>query len=453
VTTANKKLWPVSRRAFLGGLGAAGFSHLLPGGRLAHAQTGAPRRFVAIYVPEGMWSGVERPSAATFGSVFGPMDPFKSKIVAFDGFDLSSAIADKPGVDNHHRLPHLLGCTRMVNGTTGGGPTLDQRLAKVVGASSTFESLQFGVQIVYTDGSGRLVWKASGQQLPPMESPIAAYERIFGGGGGMTMQPAPGQPGPQPGPAPFDLRKSALDYSLGEIASVQPRLSASDKMKVESYQSSLRDIEKRLAGLQGGPPAPGGPASGGGGTGACARPSVAGAPTDIKAKANFPTIAKLQMDLIVASFQCGLTNVATLQFGNSVDQCTYPWLGVNRSGHDLSHGSARANQVKVYNWYSQQFAYLLGKLQAVPEAGGTMLDNTVVLWVSEFGNSSSHSMSNLMWFMGGNVGGFFRNGQIIKNPGRSVSDIHVSITKAFGIPDDKFGDPAYCSGPVPGLIA
>jgi hypothetical protein len=451
VTTPKKKLWPVSRRAFLGGLGAVGFSHVLPSGRLAHAQTGTPKRFVAIYVPEGMWAGVQRPNATTFGPVFGPMDKQRAKIVAFDGFNLASAIADKPGVDNHHRLPHLLGCTKMVNGVTGGGPTLDQRIAKVVGANSTFESLQFGVQIIYTDGSGRLIWKAAGEQLPGMQDPYMAYSRIFGGG----MAPAPGpMPGPvTPGqPAPFDLRKSALDYSLGEIAGVQSRLGAADKMRVDSYQSSLRDIEKRLAGMAGGGGGGGvqpGPSAG---TGSCAKPTM-GAPIDLKNKNNFPAIAKLQMDLMVASFQCGATNVATLQFGNSVDQCNYPWLGVNRSGHDLSHGGSRDGQTKVYNWYSQQFVYLMDELQKRPEGAGTMLDNTVIIWVSEFGNSSSHSMSNLMWFMGGNLGGFFKTGQIIQNPGRSISDIHLSIAKGFGLPDEKFGDPAYCSGPVPGLIA
>ncbi len=74
MTTPKKKLWPVSRRAFMSGLGAVGFSHLLPSGRLAHAQTGGPKRFVAIYVPEGMWAGVQRPNATSFGPVFGPMD-------------------------------------------------------------------------------------------------------------------------------------------------------------------------------------------------------------------------------------------------------------------------------------------------------------------------------------------------------------------------------------------
>jgi hypothetical protein len=443
VTPAKKKSWLCSRRAFLGGLGAVGFTHLQP--RSAHAQL-TPKRFIPIYVPEGMWAGADRPApgANTLGSIFGPLDPFRAKVTALDGFDLASAIADRPGVDEHHRTPHLLGCTKMIDGRTGGGPSIDQKIAQVIGGSSTFQSLQFGVQIVYKDGSGRPIWKGRGELLPAMEDPWQAYTRIFGGG--QTVQP-PGQPGQPP---KFDLRKSALDYSLGEIASVQPRLGVSDRKRVESYQDSLRDIERRLQGLQGGVN-PGASPGGEGGTG-CAPPKL-GAPTDIKAKANFPMISQLQMDLMVASLQCGITNVASLQYGNSVDQCTYPWLGVRRTGHDLSHGSSRTEQQKVYRWYAEQFAYLLGKLQAVPEGAGTMLDNTVVLWFSEFGNSSSHSLKNLMWFVMGNVGGFFRQGQVLKFPGRSVSDIHVTLGNAFGIRDQTFGDPAFSTGPIAPLIA
>jgi hypothetical protein len=312
VTPAQKKSWLCSRRAFFGGLGAVGFSHLLP--RSAQAQPGTPKRFIPVYVPEGMWAGADRPApgANTLGSIFGPLDPFRSKITALDGIDLATAFADRPGVDEHHRTPHLLGCTKMIDGRTGGGPSIDQKIAQVIGGNKTFQSLQFGVQIVYKDGSGRPIWKARGELLPAMEDPWQAYSRIFGGQMGPPAQP--GQPG-QP-ERKFDLRKSALDYSLGEIANVQPRLAASDRMRVESYQDSLRDIERRLQGLQG-PQA--GAEPGGQGGGGCAPPNV-GAPTDIKAKANFPKISQLQMDLMVASLQCGITNVASLQFGNSVDQ-------------------------------------------------------------------------------------------------------------------------------------
>jgi Protein of unknown function (DUF1552) len=433
---AKNKPWLCSRRAFLGGLGAVGFNHLLAGP--AHAQLSQRKRFIVVYVPEGMWAGADRPApgADTLGSIFGPLDPFRSKITALDGIDLATAISDRPGVDEHHRLPHLLTCTKMLDGRTGGGPSIDQKIAQVIGGGSTFQSLQFGVQIVYKDGSGRPIWKGRGEQLPAMEDPWMAYERIFGG---QVAQPGPaGQPERK-----FDLRKSALDYSLGEIASMQPRLAASDRVRVDSYQASLRDIERRLQGIQGAEQGAGG---------ACAAPAV-GAPTDIKAKANFPKISQLQMDLMVAAMQCGATNVASLQYGNSVDQCTYPWLGVRRTGHDLSHGSSRTEQQKVYHWYSEQFAYLLGKLQAVPEGAGTMLDNTVVVWVSEFGNSSSHSLRNLMWFVMGNVGGFLRQGQVLKLPGRSVSDLHVTLAHAFGIQEPTFGDPAFCTGPIAPLIA
>lgn len=177
---ASKKSWLCSRRAFLGGLGAVGFTHLT--GRPAQAQ--ARKRFVVFYSPEGMWNGADRPTSggASLGSIFGPMDPFKSRITGLDGMDLQTGVNDRPGVDEHHRLPHLLGCTKMVNGVTGGGPTIDQKIAKVIGSGTTFESLQFGVQIIYTDGSGRLIWKDRGEQLPPMQDPFMAYSRIFGGG-------------------------------------------------------------------------------------------------------------------------------------------------------------------------------------------------------------------------------------------------------------------------------
>jgi hypothetical protein len=174
---------------------------------------------------------------------------------------------------------------------------------------------------------------------------------------------------------------------------------------------------------------------------------------DVKAKANFPAVSKLQMDLMSAALQCGATNVASLQHGNSVDQCTYPWLGVRRSGHDLSHGGSHTDQQKVYKWYAEQYAYLLGKLDAVKEGAGTMLDNTIVLWIMEFGDSYGHRLRNLMWFVAGNAGGFLKQGQVLKFPGRSVSDLHATIQNAFGIKEMTFGDAQYCTGPVAQMIA
>jgi hypothetical protein len=205
----------------------------------------------------------------------------------------------------------------------------------------------------------------------------------------------------------------------------------------------LRDIESRLATVAE-------PAATG-----CTPPSLGGS-IDVRAESNYPRVGELQMDLIVAAFQCGLTRVASLQWGNSNDQCTYSWLGVNTLGHDMAHNNhncdpSGSKKLTTFRWYSEQAAYLLGKLQAVPEGNGTMLDNTVVLWASEFGDSNGHVSNNLMWLLMGNAGGYFRSGRILNCGGRSTNDVHTSLCNAMGLPDTSFGNSAYCRGPLPDL--
>ena len=82
---------------------------------------------------------------------------------------------------------------------------------------------------------------------------------------------------------------------------------------------------------------------------------------------------------------------------------------------------------KVYRWYAEQFAYLLGKLTAIPEGNGTMLDNTVVLWVSEFGDSNGHASNNLMWLLMGNAGGALKQGRVIDCAGRGTNDLLTAL--------------------------
>jgi hypothetical protein len=129
---------------------------------------------------------------------------------------------------------------------------------------------------------------------------------------------------------------------------------------------------------------------------------------------------------------------------------------VNSLGHDLSHNNNNCDpdnskKRKVYDWYSQQFAYLLGKMNAIPEGSGTLLDNTVIVWASEFSDSSSHAGDNLLWFVMGNAGGYFKSGQVLNVAGRSCNDLMVSLQNAFGIAGNTYGNPAYCQGALPGL--
>ncbi|HEY2733221.1 MAG TPA: DUF1552 domain-containing protein, partial [Polyangiales bacterium] len=230
------------------------------------------------------------------------------------------------------------------------------------------------------------------------------------------------------------------------VASLRTRLTGSDRDRLDTYQDSLRDIENRMQTM-----------STAMATAGCAPPTL-GTSIDNTAEANYPKIGQLQMDLLVAALQCNVTRVASFQWGNSNDQCMYSWLGINALGHDLSHNNGNVDpdgskKLKVYQWYAQQFAYLLGKLSAIPEGSGTMLDNTTILWASEFGDSNGHVSTNLTWLLMGNAGGYFKQGQIIDVKQRSTNDLHTTIQNAFGITSNTFGGAAYCAGALPQLKA
>lgn len=438
----------ISRRTLLGGLGLAGACAMLPRGlrSRAQAQAAPPTRFIVVHVPEGMWVKAARPSvgATTLGPILSKLDPYMKQLTVLDGLNMKSRDYG-PGGDGHHRgVPHMLTGTEMLDEGNAGGASLDQTLAQTISKGSPFESLQFAVRIVYGDTNSRPIWSGAGRVVPAMQSPWDAYTRIFTGSAAPTTTTT--TTAAKPAASKPDLRKSALDNALNETSAIRTKLTPSDRVRVDSYQDSLRDIERRLVSVSA-------PAQAG-----CTQPKL---PTKVDPanEANYPAVGKLQMDLMVAALQCGQTRVASLQWGNSNDQCRYPWLNVNAIGHDLAHNNGNCDpdsskKLKVTQWYAEQFAYLLGKLQSIPEGdGGTMLDNTVVLWVSEFSDSNGHGCDQLMWLLAGNANGYFKQGQVIKANGRATNDLHTTICNAFGLTNKTFGNAAYCAGAIPELRA
>jgi Protein of unknown function (DUF1552) len=446
--------WLLSRRALLGGLGAGALLAGLPG-RRARAQAIVPKRFVVVHVPEGMWSGAPRPSGGSLGAMFEPLSPFQSKTLVLNGLNMASR-DNGPGGDGHHRgVPHMLTGTEMADEGNAGGPSVDQVIAGAIGAGALRSSIQLGVRVVYEDTNSRLIWTGRSRAAGPNEDPYGAYDLIFGG---FTPPSSTPTSTPTPTRRPLDLRRSALDHALRETSSLRARLSGGDRDRLDSYQDSLRSIETRLAAMSQDPPPTTGTNQSVRARDSCAVPSLGARISNISDVNRYPDIGRLQMDIMVAALQCDITRVASLQWGNSNDQCTYPWLGVNTLGHDMAHNndncdSDGAKKRAVTHWYAEQFAYLLGRFQAIPEGEGTMLDNTVVLWVSEFSDCNGHSADSLLWTLMGNVNGFFRGGQILNMAGRTTNDLHATLCNAFGIGDRTFGNPAYCSGAIDALRA
>lgn len=453
----------IPRRNFLRGVGgtllalplfeslACSRSEAPPRERVAstRAASGFPKRFVVVYTPNGNY---ELPSSLDFaGSVLEPLTPFKDKLLVLRGLDL--AVHDQPPGEPHQQGMAFLTGRKLNEGTMVGGDgslagwasgiSVDQEIAKTIGATTPHKSLHFGVQSTAYGGTEvRTVisYAGSDQPIANETSPYAMFDLVFS----------------QLGADPAGLetlrarRKSVLDAVGQQYEQVAKRLGADDQKKLAQHLESVRDVEKRLdnpAGQVGG---------------FCQVPTV-GQPIDLNDPGNFGVIGKLQMDLLVMALACDLTRVATLQWSAATNNRPYPFLMYEGApiagdehvmGHQPDSDTASWGKLRVIRrWYVEQFAYLLAALDAIPEGDGTMLDNTAVLLGSEITRGNTHSHSDAPFLLAGSAGGSFATGRYLDFQGVAPhNDLLVSLLNAMGNPATTFGDPAYCNGPLTALL-
>ena len=117
----------------------------------------------------------------------------------------------------------------------------------------------------------------------------------------------------------------------------------------------------------------------------------------------------MQIDLMVNSFAADFNRVATLQFTNSVGGARMHWLDIAEGHHELSHlpDSDKKGQdklIRINKWWCEQMAYLAKRLAETPEpgGGGSLLDNTTIMWTNELGKGNSHTPDNIPFVLVGN---------------------------------------------------
>lgn len=431
----------ISRRSLLGAGAALAGTALLP--RSVGATTPPPKRLVIVFSANGTifnsWVPQGTETSFTLSPILTPLSPYQQKLLILNGINVKSA-SNGPGDDHMKGMGHMLTGIELLPGNTmggagtpaglAGGISIDQRVVQDVGQATRFPSLEFGVMVQNSDVWARMIYSGANQPLPPMEDPVAAFTRIFSGSTLSAAQAA----------ALLQRRKSVLDYVQGSLGGLSTRVSSDDKVRVQQHQDSVRQIEKQLLAQ----------------TGACAPPTVG--TTDLKNIANYPTIGKTQMDLLVAALACDQARVASLQWSHSVSDIPMPWLNISTGHHTLSHTpdtdtASQASLVQIDTWYATQFAYLLKGLDSVTEAdGSTLLDNCLVLWINELAKGNVHSHQPLPVVIAGGCGGALRTGRFVTySPQQPHNNLLVSIANAMGTSITTFGNPAYCTGPLSNL--
>ena len=170
--------------------------------------------------------------------------------------------------------------------------------------------------------------------------------------------------------------------------------------------------------------------------------------------ANFPTQITQMMDIATHILACDVTRVLTLQLSYAFSNVTHTWLGHSSAHHTMSHdGMDRRTELQaIDNWYAKQVAYLLGKLDAVNEGTGTLLDNTLVVWGRELG-STAHRMERVPFILAGKAGGALRTGRFLSYDKQEHAKLLVSVAQLMGLSTaNTVGNRQTSAGPLAGLL-
>lgn len=439
-----------SRRHFLQtlGVGALGLSCLNTSRTLAQNKP-LPKRFVLFFSPNGTipeaWGTDGSETDFTFRRILEPLEPYRSKVCVLEGLDMKSTDVG-PGDGHQKGMGHLFtgvellpgdvkgGCDSCPPASFASGPSVDQVIARQIGKDTRLSSLELGLSVGGgEDAWTRMIYRDRGQPLPPEQDPVQVFERVFAG---LEQDPF----GVERRKA---LKKSVLDFVYKDFASLSSRLSRVDQQKLDLHQTTLREIERRLESA--------------GNLGASC--TIPGQPQnlDFRSSANADTVGHLHMDLMAMALACDITRVGSMQWTRSVGQLSFPFIGINDRHHDLSHegdGNADAKEklIEINRWYAEQLAYFLGRLAAIPEGDGTVLDNTLVLWGNELGKGNSHTPRDIPFVLAGGAGGALRTGRALRFTDRPHNDLLTTVCQAMGLEQTSFGDARFNTGALSELL-
>lgn len=448
-----KKTWELSRRTFLRGAGTLMALPVLEAmapsmARAQSADQPPPRRLMAFFVPNGMYPWEWYPSTSGEGYA---LSPLLMPLAAFQSdFLVLSGLGNKPSHYSSVDVGHVASTSGFLTATSvsetplRNGTSMDQVAAAQLRQYTRFPSLELGTRsgtsyVLHNNIS----WGANSTPMPKETRPDILFDRLFGG-----TDPSESA---QEAEARRRRRLSVLDSVKQDAVRLEAKLGRQDRLRVEEYLTGVRELEQRVQQAPVAQCTPG------------ARPVE---PVDVRQQ------VQLLLDVMVLAFQCDLTRVATFMYGEAVDDSSYNFLTVQDSRgnpvpvsqghHTLSHDiTAGSMSQKMYSaickWEVEQFAYLLGKMKAVQEPDGTLLDNSVVLFGSGIGESNLHDTLNMPLVLAGRGGGKIRPGRhiVYKDPlnfntqGVPVAKLFVSMLDAVGVSATSFGQDG--DGPLPHL--
>lgn len=442
---------PMSRRAFLQGLGGATLAipflgSMVPSSAWAQA-TNPSMRFVFMGAefgrhyaswypaaaavkmdvsPEGVYSSrltdIQGPMSLILGTAF---DPIRNKMSLLRGLDGMQKDADghSPGVATTGSgygaaglgFPYSIDCILEESAKFYSQPAFTSAIRTTPAAKGSI-----GANFSFTSRSGALERKV------PITNPMDLYNKYFNPVSLATK-------------TELGVRqKTITNLVMEDYRSVinSRRIASADKYIIENYMTLISEAEKTLG---------------------LAALSCNQAQKPEMSITNAQVLHEVMMNLEIAALACGLTKIITHSIAHNTAEINIndgethsaAHQGVSNSGES---GRAPVQQSTLNNWTMARVAEFIKRLDSVQESNGTLLDNTI-FYHSNIEATGYHSFTDMPVIIAGggsklNLGNYidYRPRPLLVegkvSPGRPINNLLVTIMKALGLQEadyEKFG--------------
>ncbi len=419
----------LSRRGLLRVCGAAVPLPFLESAARGSAPANAPpARIVCIHNALGMMPQFFFPAgkATTDGH---PSSPYLDLLADHHGrFTVFSGVSH-PEVDGNHHAAQcfLTGAPHPGQPNFRNTLSLDQLVAERVAGKTRFPFLSLSVRNG-THYSDSLSVSRSGVPIPAETSAQRLYRKMFVAGSADEQAAAIRR---------IEAGGSVLDLVLSKAERLEKRVHRADRARLDQFFTSVRELEERLAQARDWERRP--------------KPTVDyPEPKDIADANEVIAKSKLMFDMIRLALQTDSTRVVTLSIATF---STVPHVpGVKSEVHGLTHHGNEPEKIaelrRIEEAQMQALGSLLSGLADVPEADGTLLDHTQVLYGSCLGNANAHATVNLPMILAG--GGYRHPGHVAFNEQRNepLANLFVTMLGRLGLEVDAF---ASSTGSLRGL--
>jgi hypothetical protein len=306
--------------------------------------------------------------------------------------------------------------------------TIDQLIAAKIGQETALPSLEVAsettTQVAACPSGGgcyystTLSFRNPTAPLPMEFNPRKVFVQLFGEGDT-----------PEERAAITQETKSILDLISDRTAALSSKLSAGDRVVLDGYLDTVREIERRVAKAE--------------------QKDLSGVTlpeAPIGELDKFDEQVKLMFDLVALAYQANLTRVVSYIMVSEGTNRTYNHIGVSDAFHPLSHHANKEESllklVKIQRYHMERFADFVAKMASTPDGDGSLLDHALFMYGSNMSNSDRHNkypLPNIL--VGGGAGALKLGGKHIDLPEHTtLTNLHLTVLNKAGLELKSFSD-------------